>query len=909
MNKIKIIKNKYLILNEINTGGFGKVYQGWDVDLDMPIAVKEILSDKIDNTIHLEMFLDEARITSKLRHSNIVIIYDFVKTPDNNFYIIMEYIDGYDLRSILKITKKKNIVIPSDFALLIVMNICEGLHYAHQLKDFKTGELLNLVHRDISPANILLNKDGLLRIIDFGIAKSRTRIQNTEDGTIRGKIRYMAPEQLISSEDVDHRVDQFSTGVILFELLTGESLYDSSKSIIEIASQLKEYKIDIMPYLDKHNIPNELRLIILKTLQKDPNKRYEDILELKSVLSSHIATPDNLQGRLQEWLTGLKLPRRKIISPDDISITDNSQVEKIENDDISGQHRFDKRILSDNVENNQSLKVDNKQELENEFDDDGPDDGKTLFEIFMEDIKGKYSKNLKFASIAGIFLIIMIFLLDVFFFQFSKIGGKIYYSINPPPLTLRSSPEEAEITINGISYGVTPAYIKSLEPGNYTANLSLQGFINKSVPIHISTSEAQIIRDVLLQKEIFLKTIPTGADILIDGKKINAISPYRTSIEWNQVKHFSVNLAGFYSSSSITYNGDKSNPIRVVPGDWGLSGAPDSGKYVLTCVLRKPVKISSNPSNSVIWINDPSNAIQKQQREIVTGLGIGKQVIGIVKEGWESFGPKSIEINQDMFSDTIAVHFELFRNIWLEIIDNETKDEIIASIKPVWKHHATANIPRNNSEVLRVCNENYRIVASLEGFKDKSITLHGSSVKTRQRVIMDREDPWVTFNTYHFINTDKMPIGRVLIREENGNSFLTGENGRKSLRYPPGDYTFIASADGYLSDTLKVPISRSRNNETVIVLSELPKPQPIRVVDARDGQNINARVVIRSLRNNRIVATIRSRTGVAILGPGIYQLSVTLDRYNEVVRDIEIMPGVDRTRIRIELERSSIWPF
>src|SRR6185369_13057166 len=200
------------------------------------VAIKKILPHLTDNSEFVGMFIDEAKLAAQLSHPNIIHIYDLGKIG-RDFYIAMEYVEGKDLRSILNAAKRKGMSLPMGLALLIAARLASALDYAHRKRDFDNREM-GLVHRDVSPQNVLITFEGDIKLCDFGIAKAVSKANQTQMGALKGKLQYMSPEQAWG-RPVDARSDLFSLGAVLFEMLTGDRLFsgESEMSVLESVRQ------------------------------------------------------------------------------------------------------------------------------------------------------------------------------------------------------------------------------------------------------------------------------------------------------------------------------------------------------------------------------------------------------------------------------------------------------------------------------------------------------------------------------------------------------------------------------------------------------------------------------------------------------------------------------------------------
>jgi eukaryotic-like serine/threonine-protein kinase len=207
---------KYLLLDRVAVGGMAEVFAAKTFGVEgfeSLLAIKRILPTMVEDDEFITMFIDEARIAAMLSHANLVKIYDLGKFEDT-YYIAMEYISGRDVRLLIDKFRKKGQPVPIPMAIFVMSKIAEGLDYAHRKKDAQ-GRDLHIIHRDISPQNVLISYEGEVKIIDFGIAKAAGRIQKTQAGILKGKFGYMSPEQ-VRGIPIDHRSDLFSAGVVLY---------------------------------------------------------------------------------------------------------------------------------------------------------------------------------------------------------------------------------------------------------------------------------------------------------------------------------------------------------------------------------------------------------------------------------------------------------------------------------------------------------------------------------------------------------------------------------------------------------------------------------------------------------------------------------------------------------------------
>jgi TonB family protein len=284
---------QYVLLDKIATGGMAEVWKARMRGVEgfqKTVAIKKILPHLSDNQDFIEMFIDEAKLAAQLNHNNIIHIYDLGKIQ-SSYYIAMEYIDGYDLKTILKLAADRDNPLSVELALFIAAKIAAALDYAHRKRDFEDRDL-GLVHRDVSPQNVLISQDGDIKLCDFGIAKAASKASHTQAGALKGKLQYMSPEQAWGRA-IDKRSDIFALATVLFELLTGRKLFtgDNELSILE---QVREARIT-PPSQYNDEVTPQIDAIVVKALQKDPANRYQTAGEMErdinQVLYSFKPTP------------------------------------------------------------------------------------------------------------------------------------------------------------------------------------------------------------------------------------------------------------------------------------------------------------------------------------------------------------------------------------------------------------------------------------------------------------------------------------------------------------------------------------------------------------------------------------------------------------------------------------------
>ncbi len=294
---------KYLLLERLATGGMAEVYRAKAQGaggFEKQVAIKRILPTYSQNDEFRKMFEYEARLSSMLTHSNIVQIFDFNKFGET-YLLAMEYVDGKNLRQFVNKCKKANITPSIEFSVFVMNEVCKGLEYAHTKKDDNTGKQLNIIHRDMSPQNVMLSYEGAVKIVDFGIAKAKDRVDETRSGVIKGKFGYMSPEQA-NGLSVDHKTDIFSTGIILWEMLTGRRLFSADSDLATL--RMIQECVVIPPSKVNPRVPIELDRIVMKVLSKDLRLRYSSAGDLHRSLLEFLSknAPTYTQREVSDFL-------------------------------------------------------------------------------------------------------------------------------------------------------------------------------------------------------------------------------------------------------------------------------------------------------------------------------------------------------------------------------------------------------------------------------------------------------------------------------------------------------------------------------------------------------------------------------------------------------------------------------
>jgi serine/threonine protein kinase len=293
---------KYVLLERISVGGMAEVFKAKSFGVEgfeKILAIKRILPSMAEDADFIEMFIDEAKICGQLNHANICQIFELGRVGESHF-IAMEYVWGKDVLQMQNRFRKMRSTMKAEMAAFIASKLCEGLDYAHKKKD-AAGRPLGIIHRDISPQNILISYDGELKIIDFGIAKAASRSSKTQAGVLKGKFGYMSPEQ-VRGLPLDRRSDVFAIGTILYELLTADRLF-MGESDFETLEKVRNVAVPPVSTVNK-TVPPELERIIHKALSKDVDGRYQWASEMQEELQAFLMArePVFTAKQLSSWM-------------------------------------------------------------------------------------------------------------------------------------------------------------------------------------------------------------------------------------------------------------------------------------------------------------------------------------------------------------------------------------------------------------------------------------------------------------------------------------------------------------------------------------------------------------------------------------------------------------------------------
>lgn len=295
-------KGRYMLLKLLARGGMAEIWLARKADgTDAGhVVIKRLHPYLREEKKYRDMFLDEARITARLDHANIVKVRE-VGTYKGDQFLVMEYLDGVSLGHLINTALDRRIQVPPRLIAGIMAKVCDGLEYAHTLRD-DNGKPMNIVHRDVSPPNIIVLFSGEVKLVDFGVARAEDRVHKTATGMMKGKVSYMSPEQCYGKH-LDARSDVFSLGIVFWEVLTCRHLFKRKSEIDTLKSIVTDEPVPVRKY--NPEVKSELNTVVMKALEKDPQDRYQTARHMGAAIRKYLKktrAPD-LQTEIVAFLT------------------------------------------------------------------------------------------------------------------------------------------------------------------------------------------------------------------------------------------------------------------------------------------------------------------------------------------------------------------------------------------------------------------------------------------------------------------------------------------------------------------------------------------------------------------------------------------------------------------------------
>ena len=290
---------RFRLLGELAAGGMATVHLGrlfGDAGFSRTVVIKRLHPQFAKDSRFVRGFMDEARLASRVRHTNVVSTIDVV-TENDELFLIMDYVAGESLAGVMQRCSSRSERLPVPIAAAIASAVLRGLHAAHEAKD-EAGRPLEVVHRDVSPQNVIVGSDGIARVVDFGVAYAEGRLQTTAEGEIKGKLAYMAPEQIRGGRSIDRRADVYAAAVVLWEMLTGKRLFQGEHQAETLDRVLSGART--RPSALVADVPPELDTITMKALSRSRDKRFATALEM--AIAVEASAPVAPAGEISAWL-------------------------------------------------------------------------------------------------------------------------------------------------------------------------------------------------------------------------------------------------------------------------------------------------------------------------------------------------------------------------------------------------------------------------------------------------------------------------------------------------------------------------------------------------------------------------------------------------------------------------------
>ncbi|MDP3234538.1 MAG: serine/threonine-protein kinase [Myxococcales bacterium] len=546
---------RYQLLKKLATGGMAQIYLARQLGVqgfEKLLVVKRILPHLAENEDFITMFLDEARIAARLNHPNVVQIFDLGQ-QDDTFYIAMEYIHGEDVRKVWKQAERQGTAIPIPLICRIIIESCSGLDYAHKKAD-PGGRPLNIVHRDISPQNILVSFEGGVKVVDFGIAKAADQATVTKSGVLKGKYSYMSPEQA-QGKQVDARTDVFALGVVLYELLTGARLFKRANDI-QTLNAVTECKIEPPSNVDAR-LPKDLDAIVMRALAKNRDDRYADAREM--------------QQALEDWVLKNKLPSGSVhlaAFMQDIyaerlareaeegrlafteSHPDQSQSEQV---DKATPNRPTKSLRTPTISKQGPATKSGRKELTRaEVGRSGPISRANELPLGA-DVKPPPTEN-SLPTQQGAPSKGPLVALAIVFVVALGLGGYVAFRPTRSHVVITSTPPGASVSVDGKPIDCrTPCTLPSLPSGEHAVELTKAGFAPGTTQISVpSSGEANFevtltkeatVQPALVEVSVTITTEPPGASVTIDEAK-RGVTPVTVKLPPGASAALTLELAG-----------------------------------------------------------------------------------------------------------------------------------------------------------------------------------------------------------------------------------------------------------------------------------------------------------------------------------------------------------------------------
>jgi len=814
--KSKIIESQYKILSEIKQGGFGTVYLGWDLLLEKPIAIKEILPELLGEAKAVDMFQDEAINTAKLTHPNILHVINLRKTRDDKFYIIMEYIEGIDLHRLLKKLKESGTDLPLHLKLYVIDQVCQALDYAHNKVDTISNKPLNIVHRDISPANIMINTEGTVKLIDFGIAKVRFRkTEKTKAGILKGKIPYMSPEQILGKVEPDRRSDLFSLGIVLFEIITMTRPFQG-KSEFSIMEAVLKAKVDLKT-LEK-SFPEAIINILIKSLQKDVEKRYQTAQDIHSDIVEyfHEKRVMNPQKELKEHIFTL--------FGDELHHDYSEMVSRSDAEDIAIKtYELQSSLTPSGIQAiapEQSGDIQTGQTQAPVEPEPVEQEEKTIFDVIR--LSRRNLKKYRVPAIIALLLLLSVLAYSDFKGGWTPLGKWLYSKVYPFSLTIDSIPRGAEIFIDDEYLNqTTPFTYPGLSEGSHKIELKLAGFPPKRTTFVSARNKKSEPLIMYFESAIHFESEPEGATVYLGNRRLTEVTPCEYTYQVGDTLSVKMELEGFLDLADFELSTLHGHTQNLDARLWELNEERNQGldEYVLKGTFEKEIGFVSHPSSAAIYVDDETRPLGNTNGRIK--LTVGRHKIRLSKSG---FADDVFFINVDKDLNSRRRLLEKIVAIQSYSLNDRGEGDLNATIiraenletGNIWK------IDRSTPTQVRFQYSRHRLFFEKSGYQDTSLVYEPS--ENVLVATMRREDPKVVIVV---VNADSAPVTQCSIyyKKMPGGEFFsylnrTDKYGVLKGTLPRGQYQLEVDKTGYTKQIREFRVDYNHENKIEVVLEK-----------------------------------------------------------------------------------------
>lgn len=852
------IGNKYQILQEIKRGGFGIIYKGIDRRLGKPVAIKAIDPQFLGEARYIDMFQSEAMSVAQLNHHNIVQVYDIKRDAANQMYIIMEYIDGPDLMTLLQACRRNNIAFPAHLAAYIMAEVCNGLDYAHNRRDSVRGEPMNMVHQDLSPVNIMTSRLGEVKIIDFGMAnvrRNRSKVGNQV--FVQGNIHYMAPEQVNGAATVDRRCDIFSAGQILFELLMGERLIPSNNAR-EVLESLVTGNWDVIRF-SSGKIPEPLREPIRRALEHLPKNRYPNANSFQKDLMHYLmltAPAADFMSELSQFIQRLETANDLAAEPisyletsTDVHLSDAASSKSYSDNDAGSSNRInpvqapfqtesglEEDAGASNRNSVQTVALAPTADLNSsryysiiaEADDEGQ---RTIIDVVR--LSARTHKKAITLSALALLLGSLLFLTVDTFAHFTKMGTGIYDFLFPPAIKIVSVPGGAQVYLDDeLLSETTPLSLDKISPGVHKLMLTLPQFepIVKSINVPRSggiriagetqrhASQPYIFR---FKNQFEFASEPAGADILIDGVKTNHRTP--ATIFWEvseQPIDIELELPGMPRLTGLRINTAEGKEYIADRRFWSLDRVvPGKAQFNIKGTFYKSIKVQSQPERADIHVDGSPRPVG------VTGLNddlllkMGRHQITLKKNGYL---PRTFDLMVNESSPKM-IYQELPRSVKIFSRNASANDDrdLNAELVELSVNGRSQAYRLTTPAQVELLPKTYTVKLRKDGFHETFI-----EIPPTETTVVAKMYPLVSeiiVQALDAITSDPIKEAKISYSEDrNGSDTLLGRtdaNGRVTARLAPGFYNITIVKDGYQEQVKTLRVRSDQENRLTFRLT------------------------------------------------------------------------------------------